>query len=291
MQHTGDAAASGVQEWRACHPSGQQGQHVVDLPPAMNQRRTSYRVLKGLPAYGPMAISFPESRAKFGREGFVVEFNNEDGSSWVGNFLSGSSGECNVMWHPDGLHVLVFAEGDLWSVDPFSKTAEELAGGCSAVWPLDSGDLLIQESGLYFFRLGREGIVWRTSRISWDGFQNVRIESNKLRGEAWSPFGDWSPETKRGWWRWILAVIIVIPMFYLLLLIGMGFMPEISDLMRRRDFDAVQWQHWEESESEPRLRWDMVDDLGITRRWINTGTLILRLDEKQVVVSVEVHQG
>ncbi len=280
----------------------------------MNQRRTSYRVLKGLPAYGPMAISFPESRAKFGREGFVVEFNNEDGSSWVGNFLSGSSGECNVMWHPDGLHVLVFAEGDLWSVDPFSKTAEELAGGCSAVWPLDSGDLLIQESGLYFFRLGREGIVWRTSRISWDGFQNVRIESNKLMGEAWSPFGEdvwipfivdietgvheggsydhrWSPKTTRGWWRWITAVIIAIPVFHLLFALGMGFMPEISDLMRRRDFDAVQWQHWEESESEPRLRWDMVDDLGITRRWINTGTLILRLDEKQVVVSVEVHQG
>lgn len=229
VQYTGDPTASGIQEWCSFHPPGQQGQpldrqqqhrrhaiqhppfssfthrpdeacvchcrrrrrqHLVDLPPAMNQRRTSYRVLKGLPAYGPMAISFPESRARFGREGFVVEFNNEYGSSWVGNFLSGSSGECNVMWHPDGLHVLVFTEGDLWSVDPISKTAGELAGGCSAVWPLDSGDLLIQESGLYFFRLGREGIVWHTSRISWDGFQNVRIESNKLRGEAWSPFGD-----------------------------------------------------------------------------------------------------
>jgi hypothetical protein len=197
-----------------------------------------------------MAISFPESRARFGREGFVVEFNNEDGSSWVGNFPSERSGACKIMWHPDGVHVLVFTEGTLWSVDPISKVAEALAGGCSTVWPLESGDLLIEQSCIYILRLGREGIAWQTSRISWDGFQNVRIESNKLVGESWSPFGDdvwipfivdietgvheggsydhrWSPKTKRGWWRWVLDAFIALLVSYLLFVLGMGFMPEI----------------------------------------------------------------
>ena len=35
---------------------------------------------------------------------------------------------------------------------------------------------------------------WHTPRISWDGFQNVRLEAEQLAGEAWSPVEDrWLP--------------------------------------------------------------------------------------------------
>lgn len=46
------------------------------------------KLLKGLPPYGPMAISFPEELGKKGQEGMVVEFQTNK-ETWVGNFRQG----------------------------------------------------------------------------------------------------------------------------------------------------------------------------------------------------------
>ncbi|MHC4386637.1 MAG: hypothetical protein ACYSUG_06565, partial [Planctomycetota bacterium] len=40
----------------------------------------------------------------------------------------------------------------------------------------------------------KNGHLWNTPRISWDGFQNIMIEGNKVSGEAWSPIENkWLP--------------------------------------------------------------------------------------------------
>jgi hypothetical protein len=126
-----------------------------------------------------MAAGFPEEWAHLGREGLVVEFAGTGGATWVGNFRPGLGGLDDVRWHPNGMQVLVASAGALWCVNPDSRAAEELAPAVFKIWELENGDLLIDDQGLAFVRLGRSGVVWRTQRISWDGFQNVCLETKR----------------------------------------------------------------------------------------------------------------
>jgi len=141
-----------------------------------------------------MATGFPEEWGRLGREGLVVEFAGASGTTWVGNFQPGLGGLDDVRWHPNRQQVLVASAGALWCVDPDTRVGEEIAPAVFSIWQLESGDLLIDNQGLVFVRLGASGVVWRTPRISWDGFQNVRLESAQLAGEAWLPVEDrWLP--------------------------------------------------------------------------------------------------
>ena len=90
---------------------------------------------------------------------------------------------------------MVAAAGALWYVSPESRLAAEIAPAILDIWEIvESGDLLFNDQGLTFARLGRLGVIWHTERISWDGFQKVRLESDHLLGEAWSPHEErWYP--------------------------------------------------------------------------------------------------
>lgn len=153
-----------------------------------------FRKLQGLPTHGPMAIGFPEEWSRLAREGLVVEVRGTEGDTWVGNFRPGLGGLDEVLWHPNRRQVLVASAGALWCGDPDSRIGEEIAPAVFQLWQLESGDLILDHQGLAYTRLGRRGVVWNTPRISWDGFQNVRLEANHLAGQAWSPVEDrWMP--------------------------------------------------------------------------------------------------
>jgi hypothetical protein len=156
---------------------------------------TSFRLLRGLPPYGELSIPFPAERGRLGREGVVVEFVPSDGAAWVGNFAPGLGGVTAAVAHPDGRRVLVFAGGDLWSVDPRSRAADEVAHAVEALWPVrDPNGFVLSLQGLAFLRVGPSGILWHTRRLSWDGFDKVRLSGETITGEAWSPIEDrWTP--------------------------------------------------------------------------------------------------
>jgi hypothetical protein len=142
-----------------------------------------------------MAIGFPHDWARLGREGLVVEFITTDGSVWVGNFRPGLDGVDDIRWHPNERQVLAATAGALWCVNPENRSAEEIAPAILDIWEIgESGDLLFNNQGLAFVRLGRSGVIWHTKRISWDGFWKVCLEGDHLLGEAWSPHEDnWLP--------------------------------------------------------------------------------------------------
>jgi len=149
---------------------------------------TGFRRLPGLPAYGPMAIGFPPEWGTLGREGLVVEFAVADGTIWAGNFRPGLGGLNDVRSHPNENDVLVTSAGALWQVNPQTVSAKQIAPAIFEVWRLnESGDLLFNDQGVAFLRLGPSGIVWHTRRISWDGFRGLHLDSKVLIGEAWSP--------------------------------------------------------------------------------------------------------
>lgn len=148
-----------------------------------------FRTLEGLPPYGPLATSFPDEWGHFGREGFVVEFTTASGR-WVANFKPGGWGVTLVLSHPNNRDVIVITKGDLWIVDPESRDAKFFLPAIEEIMEVTGPkgrDLLLNRQGLAWARLGHDGLVWHTRRLSWDGFDDLSIVEQELLGVAWSP--------------------------------------------------------------------------------------------------------
>jgi hypothetical protein len=156
---------------------------------------TTFSQLAGLPPYGDLAITFPADWARFGREGLVVQFTRSNGSEWVGNFAPGFGRLSEVRQHPDDRRVLVLARGRLWLIDPDEQTGTVLSQAVDAILEIPgSKDLILDIQGLAFARVAGAGVAWHTKRLSWDGFDAVRVEGGRLVGLAWNPLADeWNP--------------------------------------------------------------------------------------------------
>jgi hypothetical protein len=155
-------------------------------------------LLPGLPGTGPLPITSPASWARLGREGTVVEFRPLSGPVWVGNFAPGLGIETAVLPHPDGIRVLVLAHGSVYEVSPDQPVAvEESTCSVTGYWAVpESPDYLLALNHIELVRWGATGPVWRSGRISWDGFEAVRIEGDKVVGQACEAPGEiWVPFT------------------------------------------------------------------------------------------------
>ncbi len=155
-----------------------------------------YRILDGLPPYGPLALSFPPGFGERGKEGFVVEFNPDTPERWVGNFSGGLGGYTGIHTHPNGCHVLVFAHGHGYHVDPASRQlGGEVGGEITGFWEVDDPPgFILERQGLAFVRFDRSGTRWHTRRLSWDGFRELAFTAAGITGLAWTPMGEkWLP--------------------------------------------------------------------------------------------------
>lgn len=150
---------------------------------------TTFEQLAGLPPYGDPAIGFPLEWASRGSEGVVVKFDVPGAGAWVGNFAPGILGLSWVSRHPNGEDVLVSAQGALYSVNPRTRKAIEVCSVAFSAIELPDG-IVFERQGLAFFKIGRAGVEWSTRRISWDGVRNVRVDGERLLGEACSPHDD-----------------------------------------------------------------------------------------------------
>lgn len=160
----------------------------------MSKSRGSVRVAPSLPLYGTPATAFPAAWGRFGQEGVVVEFTTEAGR-WFGNFERGMRGMEFIGFHPNARDAVVIARGDLWVVRPEEHTAELQFTAIQAAYDVHDPDgWVFDRQGLAFARLGPTGILWHTRRISWDGFDQVTLDKDKVTGLAWSALEDrWFP--------------------------------------------------------------------------------------------------
>ncbi|GLH78193.1 hypothetical protein SSBR45G_31020 [Bradyrhizobium sp. SSBR45G] len=159
-----------------------------------------FDILPGLPAYGPPAISFPESDLPTFREGLVVRFHpapsDAGGDPWVGNFLGGQTSYDRVLAHPNGADVIVVARGHGSVVDVARTSVTASLCDVTQLIPLDALGLVLVERLTDFIAIGADGMRWQSPRISWDGFRSVSISADQLRGEAYSaPDEEWVPFT------------------------------------------------------------------------------------------------
>jgi hypothetical protein len=154
----------------------------------------SARILPGLPPHGLLPTAFPTEWGHLGREGTVVGFVTDAGV-WVGNFRPGLGGLHFAGLHPNKLDVVVIAAGDLWAVNPHDRTAVQILPAIDAILEVQNSEgWVFSRQGIALARLESKGLMWHTRRLSWDGFDQLHIVGNELRGLAWSPGDDtWCP--------------------------------------------------------------------------------------------------
>src|SRR5262245_3209744 len=146
----------------------------------------SARLLPGLPAQGPLATPFPAEWGKLGREGTVVELRSK-AETWVVNIRPGLGGLEFAAVHPDEQHAVVLDAGELWVLDPVKHSAEYLLPSINAVFEVSEPcGWVFSRQGLALARLGPEGIIWHTRRLSWDGFDKVALTPSEVTGCGWS---------------------------------------------------------------------------------------------------------
>jgi hypothetical protein len=89
----------------------------------------------------------------------------------------------------DAVHVIAGGQG--YEVDPRRRYLHSVFGGSIeiAVTACSQG-LLIMGDGIRLEAWVGHDLRWQSRRISWDGMRNVRVEGDKIAGEAWSPVDD-----------------------------------------------------------------------------------------------------
>jgi len=156
----------------------------------------TFQILPGLPSSGPPAQPFPPNFGRLGREGLVVEIRPPETAAWVGNFGRGLSNFSAIFEHPDGERLFVVAGGHGYVIDPATRRLlSEVGAAITGVWQLgDPPSLLLDHQGIAFERIGLEGRLWRTRRLSWDGFKDLNITPDTINGLGWRAPGDtWEP--------------------------------------------------------------------------------------------------
>jgi hypothetical protein len=150
---------------------------------------TSYEILPGLPAYGPMAVPFGAggwTGAWSGHsEGFVVRFDPGTREAWVANFQPGCGGWEGVLEHPNGKHLIVLSRGQGYVVDPLTRQLIlNLSANIQHVIELPELHAVVFCDGLGFEAIKSDGIWWRSPRIAWDEIRNIRVVRNNPAGSS-----------------------------------------------------------------------------------------------------------
>lgn len=173
-----------------------------------------YKILKGLPAYGPEAKSISVDNRPSCSEGFVVLFYKSDGTEWVANFSLGRFLGFNYVVDFQAINrMLVVAGGQGYIVD---HEQEKITGyfddsiSYAAVIPNEKVIFANDHEIIVFDHTDQ---FWVSRRISWDGFSKLKLENNRLTGLSWDPtnsINPWEPfvidlDTKEvigGSYRW-----------------------------------------------------------------------------------------
>jgi hypothetical protein len=155
------------------------------------------RILPGLPGVGNFPRQFSATGQGKHREGLVVEFCADESRCWVGNFQPGLTKFSAVFADGKGLEANVLAGGQGYRVNTVTgELLEEFGGDIESALEVPStGCLLLCSPTDFELRQRGGGVVWRSRRISWDGFRDLSLHGGELRGEAWMFDDTWHPFT------------------------------------------------------------------------------------------------
>ncbi|SDP94923.1 hypothetical protein SAMN05216303_1176 [Rhodoferax sp. OV413] len=155
------------------------------------------KILPGLPGVGPHPRQFSATGLGMHSEGLVVEFGSTESWCWIGNFQPGMTNFSAVYADVESLEANVFAGGQGYRVNvETGELLAEFGGDIESVVEIPNGEALLLCSPTDFELHRRAGgVIWRSRRVSWDGFRNLSVHGNELKGEAWMFDDTWHPFT------------------------------------------------------------------------------------------------
>lgn len=156
----------------------------------------SSRIVDALPASGPYPYQFTYGSKRTHTEGVAVEFTDERGDSWVGNFQYGATEFSLACAHPNSRHIVVVSRGQGYVIDPADRKLILTFGGTiDAALQDEDLKLLVLSEGVWITVVRSTDDISQTRRISWDGIRSLRIDGKLLVGEGfdvidklWKPF-------------------------------------------------------------------------------------------------------
>lgn len=153
-----------------------------------------FEILSGLPGVGPFPVQFSATGQGTHREGFVVRFFPKNSEPWVGNFQPGATSFNRVLMHPDGRTVVVIAGGQVYHIDPDSRSLIDVMSSCvldAAV--SESRHLLALADYTSVSLLKADGQQFKTDPVAWDGISDLAFGDTKVFGLASDLSQDWNP--------------------------------------------------------------------------------------------------
>jgi len=150
-----------------------------------------FKVLPHLPSYGSSPIPFPSDGDGYHKEGYVVEFKDKEENSWVGNFQKGFTSYCDIFGElGDGI-VFVVAGGTGYRIDVNSrKCLDETGATIDWCLAIPNSSILVISHEVDFEAIDKNGRIWISERISWDGFTELSFDGKKIHGKSYSPIDD-----------------------------------------------------------------------------------------------------
>jgi len=123
-------------------------------------------------------------------EGFTVRFYKNDGTEWVANFQTGWTNLKEIIEFEKTHYLLVVACGTCFLMNPDETKPIEVFGvGYSAILKANKDRLvLLDQTNLTIIE--QDGTHWDTERISWDGFDDIKVENNLVSGLEFNPSQD-----------------------------------------------------------------------------------------------------
>lgn len=151
-------------------------------------------VLSEFPHQQSTRIYYPGGVVEGGRDGLLLKVVPESAEPWIGIFGFGdSAGLTAVYSHPNEKKICVIARGSGYIVSSDEPTNYEEIKTYPVLGVYLSIDqyLIIFHDFTDFAGYAKDGLAWRSKRLSYDGIKVDEIDGNYLFGRSWdAPSGN-----------------------------------------------------------------------------------------------------
>jgi hypothetical protein len=149
-------------------------------------KRYNWENLAGLPGTGHVYQFHGRDQPTYS-EGFVLRVIPDNGAPWIGNFQPGNGTFTGVFSYPLELIICVVVKGIGYLVAVNKPMEYEIVKSD----PIREVRSLLEKRIIVFADFtdltayGPQGILWRTSGLSWDGLKITEVTPDFIRGIAW----------------------------------------------------------------------------------------------------------